>query len=69
MALLDHTRGWFWPAKPRTASSAGTAAVFALGDRVVAQKGLNPKVVDAVKRSIENDRRVQARKIKVLAGN
>lgn len=69
MALLDHTRGWFWPVKPRAASSAGAAAVFALGDRVVAQKGLNPRVTDAVKRSIENDRRIQARKIEAIAGN
>ncbi|SFO02027.1 hypothetical protein SAMN05428984_1661 [Sphingomonas sp. OK281] len=69
MALLDHTRGWFLTVKPRTPSAAGTAAVFALGDRVLAQKGLNPKVVDAVKRSIENDRRIQARKMKAVAGN
>lgn len=67
MALRDHMLARLWGYKPSAPSANGTAAAFAIGDRVFQQNGINPHLVRAVRLSIENERKAKAKK--ALAGH
>jgi hypothetical protein len=69
MALHVYAIWKFLTPKPKPPSMSGTLAAFAVGERVFRENGLNPALVQAVKRSIVNDRRRQARQPRALAGN
>lgn len=59
--LLNWYRGW----KRRrdfARMHAGTAAAFAVGQKAFEQKGVSPKLVEAVRLSIENDKRLAERR-------
>lgn len=68
MAVLSIKRLGFLKAKPAGPSGSGVAAVYALGDKVLASKGVNPHLVKAMRRALENDRRLQT-KLQAGGGN
>jgi len=62
MALSDYMLWKLFANKPAGPSVNGTMAAFAIGERVFQRDGVNPHMVRAVKLSIENDRKIAAKR-------